>query len=530
MILDKEIDVCCNPKNISYLKEKGYITIYGTKIKIKIEHLSPGSSSLINICCDICKLEKQVKYSEYFINTKELTELYYCNKCKGIKISGDKNVMNNLNIKQKHNDSINKIDNKEEILNKRIKTNKEKYGVEYPLQNKDVLNKVKETNLLNIGTEYVFHTKENREKCNINSHNKEANNKRQDTKKEISKKLLINKGYNVVNIHNKFIYELKCKNEHNYKTTAQTILNREKMNSIQCTICHPINSLISGGELQLLNFIKENYNGIILIQDKTILKGKHLDIYLPELKIAFEYNGLYWHSELYKDKQYHLNKTKLCEEQGILLIHIWEDLWLYDKEKTKSFILNKLGIYDKRIYARKCKVVLLDNNTCKNFVNANHLQNHINSKYKYGLIYNDELVSVMTFGQLRHSLGYTIKDETAYELLRFCSKTGYNIIGGASKLLSHFVKDIKPNKIISYADRSRSNGNLYKQLGFIELESTDISYSYIIDGIRRHRYNYRKDVLVNEGYDKTMSAHGIMLSRDLYRIYDCGNKKYILYF
>jgi len=74
---------------------------------------------------------------------------------------------------------------------------------------------------------------------------------------------------------------------------------------------------------------------------------------LPDLKIAFEFNGLYWHNEEHKPNNYHLNKTELCEEKGIQLIHIWEDDWRYKQDIVKSMILNKLGKTPNKIYAQK---------------------------------------------------------------------------------------------------------------------------------------------------------------------------------
>lgn len=163
---------------------------------------------------------------------------------------------------------------------------------------------------------------------------------------------------------------------------------------------------------------------------------------------------------------YHLDKTKKSLENGINLFHIWEDDWKHKKDIVKSMIVNKLGKTPNRIFARKCKVYeVKDNKLVRNFLEENHIQGFVGSKIKFGLFYNGELVSLMTFGNLRKSLGQKSK-EGSYEMLRFCNKLNYNVIGGASKLLNYFIKNFKVNEIISYSDSSRSNGNLYKQLGF----------------------------------------------------------------
>ena len=131
----------------------------------------------------------------------------------------------------------------------------------------------------------------------------------------------------------------------------------------------------------------------------------------------------------------------------------------------------------------------------------------------------------MTFGKKRKNMGGKSKDGE-FELLRFCNILNTNVVGGASKLFKHFIKNYDYNSIISYADRSHSNGKLYEKLGFEFESKTKPNYHYIIDGIRRYRFGFRKDVLIKEGYDPNKSEHEIMLERGIYRIYNSGNLKY----
>jgi len=280
-------------------------------------------------------------------------------------------------------------------------------------------------------------------------------------------------------------------------------------------------------ENQLKEFIKNNYKLNIIDKSRNIIHPYELDIYIPDLKIAFEFNGLYWHNELYKDKKYHLNKTELCEKNGIQLIHIYEDDWLYKQDIVKSIILNKLGKSINKIYARKTEVRdITDNKLVREFLDKNHLQGFIGSSVKLGLFINNELVSLMTFGKRRVTMGKKGTNEDDYELLRFCSKLNTNIIGGANKLFKYFVKNHKPKEITTYADRSWSNGNLYKQMGFNYEGKTEPNYYYIIDRIKHYRFNFRKDKLIKEGFDPFSTERQIMLDRKIYRIYDSGNLKY----
>jgi hypothetical protein len=279
----------------------------------------------------------------------------------------------------------------------------------------------------------------------------------------------------------------------------------------------------SKAEKEVLDFIRRNYNGEVLENVKKVI-SKELDIYLPELKLAIEFNGLYWHCELNKDNLYHLNKTEECEQKGIHLIHIFEDDWQHKREIVESrllYYLNKLKV----IYARECQLKELSSNEASIFLKENHLQGSVNSLYNYGLYYKDELVSIMTFGNLRTNLGQHVM-VGMFELLRFANKRGLTVVGGANKLFQYFINNKSFEKIISYADRSWTMNNdqtIYHVLGFKKIRNTRPNYFYIVGDKRENRFKFRKDVLIREGFDSSKSEHEIMLDREIYRIYNSGN-------
>lgn len=291
-----------------------------------------------------------------------------------------------------------------------------------------------------------------------------------------------------------------------------------------CLVCSRTTFGKSKKQDDLYVFIFNNYFGEIIkgfrLYDNESDKRfyKELDIYLPDLKLAFEFNGLYWHSEKYVNIDYHKNKTELCENKNVQLIHIYEDDWNYKQEIVKSRILNLLG-KSKVIYARKCDIKEVTPKESRIFFTENHIQGYCNSNIRLGLFYNDDLVSLMTFGNSRFE-----KNKT--ELLRFCNKLNTTVVGGASKLFNYFLNNNKINSIISYADRSWSNGSLYRQLGFKQIDEIQPNYSYIVDGKRENRFKYRKSVLVEQGEDKNKTEHEIMLEREIYRIYDSGSLKF----
>lgn len=301
-----------------------------------------------------------------------------------------------------------------------------------------------------------------------------------------------------------------------------------------CPICS--NRLrASKFEIEFQNFL-DSLNIKYKTNDRKILKGKELDIYIPEKQIAFELDGLHWHSDLFISDTSHLSKTNECEKQGIQLIHVFEDEWLYKQSIVESRIQQILGITKFKIPARKCYLRVLDTNEERSFFENNHLQGYIGSAICYGLFYHessnntDYLVSAMSFCKQRNNLGN--KNQSNWELLRFCNLKSFCIIGGASKIFKHFINKFEPKIIISYADRRWSIKNehtLYEQLGFKFDSFTKPSYFYIDNDKRINRFSLRKDIMVSKyncnpeltEYECVKETFGY------HRIYDCGNLKYI---
>ena len=302
----------------------------------------------------------------------------------------------------------------------------------------------------------------------------------------------------------------------------------------RCLKCNPYIQGFSLGEKEIYTYIRELLpDETVLEKDRMLLGNRELDIYIPTKKLAIEFNGLYWHSEVggNKDKNYHLDKLNRCLEKGINLIQIFEDEWLYKKDIIKSKLRHilKLNVND-RIYARNCIIKDVKFNDFSKFLEENHIQGSLNtSKVNIGLYYKEELVSVMTLGSGRIALGSKgVVDD--WELYRY--STNKTVVGGASKLLSYFIKTYKPKTIVSFADRRWSVGNLYDKLGFKLVNIEDPNYFYFKPGeIKRYnRFTYRKDQLNKKLliFDNNLTEWENMQINGYDRIWDCGDLKYKL--
>jgi len=388
-------------------------------------------------------------------------------------------------------------------------TNEKLYGYVSPACNDIIIDKIKATNLERYGVEYVMQ--------NDDIKNLYINNRIKEARSEVIGKYKLN----VLNYDGE-LFEILCdKCNKIYECNRHLLYQRiERYKVTPCINCKPLDSNGSSYEEELYKYlIKFNTN---IIRNYRI-DGKEIDIYLPDFSLGIEINGLYWHSEIHKGKNYHIDKTNFFKSNGIKILHIWEDDWLSRADIVKSIILNKINVTKNRIYARSCVIKEYSNKEIKTFLINNHIQGYINSKICLGLFYENTLVSVMTFSDKRH-----IKNDS-WEIIRFCNKLNYNIIGGASKLFKYFMNNYDVKSIVSYAkcDYTDIDDNVYKKLGFEFDKSTKPGYYWCKNQIRYNRYNFRKDKLVKNGYDKTKTESQIMNERGYYRIWDSGNLKFV---
>ena len=283
---------------------------------------------------------------------------------------------------------------------------------------------------------------------------------------------------------------------------------------------------VSSIEMSLRNFI-ETFGYEIETSNRTILNGKELDIYIPELKIAFEFNDNYWHSDLFKDKKYHQNKSLECRQKGIRLIHIYEYEWKDPeiKQKLKNLISNILEKNKNKIYARNTYIKSIDVTLEKEFLNNYHLQGYTASSVKLGCFdkKTDELLGVMTFGTPRFST------DTEYEIIRLCWKSNITVLGGTEKLFNYFINKYKVNSIGTYADLNKFTGTVYTRLGFEDNGVSDPGYMWVSkegDEVLP-RYKTQKHKLLKlglGGYGRTEDE--IMKTIGYYKIYNSGNLRY----
>ena len=435
-------------------------------INSNIDVLGKWSKEIIDLVCDSCGVEKSIQYKLYTSYGYSNGD-YFCRKCKMKK--------NNL----------------------------EKWGVENPFQLESVKEKSRKTNLERFGVEFISQSTDIKKKIRktISELDKDSvNRKREVTNLE---------KWGVKNVSQS--EEIKGKKEETNIKNWGSSNNKKaesfrtvKWKTIICTECNPINKHQSGKEILLLNYIKSIYSGEV-VQNFRI-ERMEIDIYLTQLNLGFEFNGVWWHSDEYKRKSFHLDKTNFFTKREIKLIHIWEDDWDIKSDIIKSQIKNWLGLSN-RIWARNCHVKEVNVSDSIEFLNKNHIQGGIGSNLKLGLYYKNELISLMTFDNLEGRKRMTTGN---WNINRFCNKLGSTVVGGASKIFKYFIKNYEVKRVISYSDKDWSTGGLYEKLNFTKISENSVDYKYVVDGKRVHKSNFK-------GIEKEIPYP---------KIWDCGKIKW----
>lgn len=400
--------------------------------------------------------------------------------------------------------------------NKIKQTNLEKYGVDNPMKSSIIQAKVKQTNLERYGVEYPMLREES------------------VLKNQESRKTHYIKLHGLIGITENWDWICPCPHpeckkceERQYIISSQRYYARKQSNIEPCTNLLKVTPSEGTSIEVFVRNILDSCNINYICNDRQILGGKELDIYVPDKKIGIECNGVYWHSRY--GSNYHLNKFRLCQDRDIQLLTIWEDWIKTDPEKVSSIIKSKLGIYKKRIYARQCVIKNITPKDCAQFLNKNHLQNSTKTNVRKGLFYEGQLVAVMTFSTPSHISGAQ-KQKDGWVLSRFCTLLNTQVLGGAAKLLKSFITEYQPDKIISFASNDISSGNLYKTLGFQEAAQTSAYWYINIKNLKRyHRSSFTKSRLKQLGFDTSKTEEEIMRNTGkYYKIYDSGHTKYVL--
>lgn len=518
--------------------------------------------STVPVICDYCGCSfTRVKKSRERLNVnckKDSCGSKECTKLKKIDVNinlfGSDDYFTSDCFKEKQKaTNLQKFGTEEYFGSDEFKNNKkqfliEKYGVDSPLKNEILKEKQKQTVLKLYGKMNYAQTEEYKErrklieidheksiekrdqtsleKYGVTSYSKTDEHKerkketcldkygfdhssKSESNRQLAKDTCIEK-YGVTN------YSKTDEFKNRYKTTCM-----EKY-GVPTSLLLMKNRIYGKIENELKDFI--NSFGFDFNKNFSILNGKEIDLYDENKNVAFEYCGLYWHTELSPTprlQNYHYDKYKTCKDQDIHLITIFDDEWNYRKDQCKNFIKSILGVYDTKVFARKCEIKEIDKKTCYDFCDLYHIQGASKKcKISYGIFYNNELVGVISLGNHHRKI-----DNKIIVLDRLCFKDGFQVVGGASKLFKYCINWATLNgyeNIISWSDNRWSTGKVYKALNFQLDEELKSDYSYVDLKNCRKRLSKQSQQKSLTNCPKDKTEYQWATERGLARIWDCG--------
>jgi len=378
------------------------------------------------IKCELCNKDFDVQSGSF---TKHISEKYssmkeyydkYLLKDKNIKCEFCNNEAKFIGLIHGYNDICSDGNC---LYKKRIKMSLEKHGVPFPSQLQCVKDKYANTIMEKYGATCYPQSKEGIEKKKmtwekngythpmqsqlVKDKLKITNNKKYgaDTpagNKKIAQKIKKTKR---INLYDSFIDSLNHKNI-SFLDTEKNYLDGEPDLQFKCNTC---GSLFQSSESSLVKCVKckKIYNSIfemeihmflhdLGVKDININKkynGKQIDIYLPEYNFGIEYNGLYWHSDKFNEKNQHQDKFLFFNTHDIHIIQILENHWADKKEIIKSLIKNKIN-KNKKTKLIDCIVQPITNIEYKKFIETHALYEFVEDINPIGWFFNNELLFV----------------------------------------------------------------------------------------------------------------------------------------
>lgn len=279
-------------------------------------------------------------------------------------------------------------------------------------------------------------------------------------------------------------------------------------------------SASSNAEQEIYHFILNDLK--IACENRYKINGIEFDIYINSKRICIEYNGLTWHGKITNNKLKDYKKYVFCKNHGYRYVGIFEDEWLYNKEKVKKYLRSILGVGErKKIRSKNVKVVYsnVKSNEIREFLNDNHyLGGNTSLTHVWSCYYKELLVGVFALGRPTRQ---GIKEE--WELKRVCMHNDYSCYGLWSSILKKYVKDKITGTITSFSDNRRDTGILYEKLGFSKVAEIKPDYCWCKKDRRIHKSSMRKTPVERL---TGMTERQLREKQGFFTIYDCGKTKW----
>lgn len=456
-----------------------------------------------NANCSVCRKLIYIKPNKL----KKQTNTFCSNECKN-SIIGRKLLEESIKASSLKKFGETNYFKTSEFQAKSKESHQKKYGSNFVSTNKYKL-KASVTNILKYGCENPMQNPKIKSRA-LKSY------KSRDGNYERLTRSLLKKHIEVLSTNDEFInesiYKYKCLKCNNNFESAYS--------NIQHVFCGSnICQTKSNAEHEIINFLKELGVPNIVSNYNFVFNNKRsqIDCYLPDLKIGIEYDGLYFHSEKFRDKNYHQEKQLLCKDAGIKLLQVYEDEWRDKTDIVKSIIKSAINNQYNIIYGRNTTIKVINDSQYRAFLDENHIQGYCSAKLLYGCFHKNILISVMSFSD-RGAM---------YECIRYCVLPETRVIGAIKKFIAYHYEHVPYKDIYSYVNLRYFNGDGFIKSGFKLYSITKPGYFYTNKARRASRIQTQKHKLIKQGYDASLTEHEIMANLGYYKVYDSGNLKLI---
>lgn len=311
----------------------------------------------------------------------------------------------------------------------------------------------------------------------------------------------------------------KCPEGHEWHMSPNAVRNLDGVGK-GCPQCSA-NSYSSGPEHEMAEHLRSL--GLNVQQTvRSLVPRTEFDIYLPDYKLAIEFNGLFWHSEAFKVRDYHRTKLEKARSVDVRLLQIWEDEWHANKDLVLRMIEHKIGVSRQpRVYGRQTSRVEVLWPEAQEFLDSHHIQGAVRGSYYLGL--RDKEGTLVALMVLRREANGEVLN-----ILRYA--TSATVIGGFTKLMSWAESTYRPRKLITFSDNCISDGELYGSTGFVAEAELAPDYRYLVRGERKHKFNYqlkrfRDDP--NLQWVEGATEVDLAILNKLHRIYDAGKVRWV---
>jgi ssDNA-binding Zn-finger/Zn-ribbon topoisomerase 1 len=294
--------------------------------------------------------------------------------------------------------------------------------------------------------------------------------------------------------------------------------------------CPKCTSRVSKQNIEVAQFLTDN-NVEHYLEYKIPDSKLTMDLYIPEKRLGIEMNGIYWHSDEYRDKNYHAKKQEEAEAAGIRIVHIFDDEWKDKRAIVERVIKHTLGISEEvKIAARHCSVSAIPASEARNFMNKYHIQGFVGATMYYGLFHQGVLVASAGFSMKERGRSGRKSTEQA-ELVRY--STSVNVRGGLGKLLNYAQTSLGFTKLTTFSDIRLFSGKLYEALGFTREAEIPPDYFYCRDGKRVHKSLLQKSRVRRaaekgrELYYPDMTERELSKLNGYSKVWDCGKIRWV---